>query len=142
MRNYVLTERGKILVASLIAFFLILPSLILVIFILPRVSSSNGPNQGSGDALKNNPGEPSSSIQTTPDNSRIGTVVIDLALAALRVFDADAGIMTFTLAHEMSTRTCGSTRLTTRNAVHRSSAVAPSIMLLVHHIDGCGGRAV
>jgi len=90
MRHYVLTERGKIMVASLIAFFLILPSLILVIWVLPKVSSPNDLPDGQNTGDDSNP----DSVHILPGDND-GTTPGDQPSTVLRTFDFENGILSF-----------------------------------------------
>jgi len=112
VRRYVLTERGKILVASLIAFFLILPSLILVIWVLPRVSSSkdlppasNGEQQNGSESIVIDPPPVSTPdpIDEPSDNYPEDQEPLDPNLTGVKTFDFDAGILTFLFTPELQT---------------------------------------
>ena len=102
MQNYILTERGKLLVAAIITFFLILPSLILVIWVLPRVSSSNESKHGSNEGHHNGSSlSDPDSPQGSPGNNANGSDTPDPSLTGMRSFDFDEGIMTFLYTPEL-----------------------------------------
>ena len=79
MGNYVLTDRGKIAVAVLIMFFLVLPSIILVIWLMSRNTSPSEIHPDVNGIYHNN------------DNSEIH----DPSFTGLRSFDLYAGEMSF-----------------------------------------------
>jgi len=85
VRQYILTERGKLFIAVLVIFFLIQPSLILFIWALNRDAQPNEPPPQSSP----NP------IQVSPDSGSGGSESVDPALSGLRAFDFDNGEMTF-----------------------------------------------
>jgi len=105
MQRYVLTERGKFLVAIfVIVFFLLLPALIFAIWALARGAAStdlppdtNGIHQnGTGSftpepSLEGTP-EPSPAL---PNNNDSESTSLDPSLDDLVAFDLDAGTMTF-----------------------------------------------
>ena len=100
MQRYVLTERGKILVAMLIVFLLILPSVILVAHLTNKDSA---PHNSDADGSDLNP-------LVTPDLTQVLPPADDNpgalfpALAGPIEFDLEAGTMTFLYAADLQSK--------------------------------------
>ena len=93
MQRYVLTERGKLLVAMIIVLFLILPPVILVI--------RSSQNDASQDAEQPKPTPDLIQYLPTPDNSK--PVSSDSSYDSSIAMDLNEGIMTFLFSPEMQT---------------------------------------
>jgi len=85
--QYVLTERGKLALATLIMFFLVMPSLIVVVWILSRDTSPNDPTYDSHYAEQSEDDQNPSASDTGSNQ--------DPSLSGPIAFDSDAGIITF-----------------------------------------------
>ena len=114
MRNYALTERGKMLVAVLFMFILIMPSLILVIWLFSRDTTSNESPHGSTGIHQNENGltasEPTPEVIPDPDPAQVSStednsepVSLDPSLAGPEVFDFSAGFLTFLFTPDIQT---------------------------------------
>jgi len=104
MQRYIITERGKLLIAILIIFVLFLTALILVIWLLTRDISTEIPVIGSSDLPQNSlglsasestPEIPYDSPQVSPGGDCNGSLSPDSSLAGPIAFDLDAGLLTF-----------------------------------------------
>ena len=111
MRGYVLTERGKLLIAMLVVIFLIVPSIIIVVYTSTRntlpdesLNTSNGQHQGvpGTDTTEQNP---EGTDETTPavSNDNTGTVSPGSSLTGSATLDIDDGKMTFLFAPSLQT---------------------------------------
>ena len=85
--RYVLTERGKLLVAMLIVLFLLLPSVILVIYTTMRDRTPDDSYDNGG--IHQNGNNPASSSGGDEQNA------LDSSLAGPIAFDLEAGTMSF-----------------------------------------------
>ena len=105
MQRYILTERGKFLVAIfVIVFFLLLPTLIFAVWVLTRgAASTDLPPETSGvhqNGISSFSPEPSpentpDSSLTLPNDDNTGPSSIAPSLDGQIVFDLNAGVMTF-----------------------------------------------
>jgi len=93
MHNYVLTERGKFVVALLVAFALVLLSMILFVWALLTDDSND---------LSETPGGTPGRVQVSP-NPNDGISSPDPSLAGPVNFDIDAGEMSFIFKPEVQT---------------------------------------
>ena len=105
MQRYVLTERGKFLVAILvIVFFLLLPAIILAIWAFTRDAAliespheANGIHQNDTDSFSPVPSPENTQDPSTalPNSDNTGSTSLDQNINDLIAFDLDAGTMTF-----------------------------------------------
>ena len=104
MGKYVITERGKIAIAIIVMFFLIMPSLILVFWLMTRNSNSNetftdrsGSIQSNADPADSEQASDaaSGSSQESSNGNNNGPESYDPSLTGVKSFDFDAGIMSF-----------------------------------------------
>ena len=104
MQRYILTERGKFLIAMLIMIVLFLISLLLIIWSLTRASAPEKSIDGSGDEPQSNISlsssgpsteNPADSSQASPGGDNNGSLSPGSALAGPTAFDFDDGLMTF-----------------------------------------------
>jgi len=111
-QKYALTERGRLLIAMIIMFILILPSLIIVFWLFTQNSSSNESNHSSNAVSQNNidTTDSESAHDTAPDSSQAathgdndGSLSKDQSLSGLRAFDIDAGVIKFLFTPDSQT---------------------------------------
>jgi len=108
VRGYVLTERGKLLVAMLIVLLIVLPTIIITVWAVSREMPPSEPTTGSDETVQNDSslaspepvGDPTSDAPSTsqeaPDNDTVA-------------FDYSAGTMTFQFAPDSQTELNDST---------------------------------
>ena len=92
MQRYVLTERGKLLVATLILLILIIPSIILTVWTVRRDAASEPPPRTNPDLTQFLP-PVDESMPVSPDSPLSGPIA----------FDIDSGHMTFLFSPEAQT---------------------------------------
>ena len=112
MQRYVLTERGKLLIAMLIMLVLFLTSLTLVIWLFTRDSAPENTFNGSSDIPQNNisfsssepsPDIPYDSPQVSSSGETSEPLSPDSSLAGPIAFDFDAGLLTFLFTPDSQT---------------------------------------
>ena len=70
MQRYVLTERGKLLIAMFIVFFIVLPSIVIVVWAVTREVIPNDPDQNDVDIASSEPDpETTNDISQDPTSS-------------------------------------------------------------------------
>ena len=101
MQRYVLTERGKFLIAILaIVLFLLTPALIFVIRTLTMDPSSNGTESFTPDS---SPGTSSGSSQDPPGGDSIDPATLDPSVAGPIDYDIANGTMAFLFTPDLQT---------------------------------------
>jgi len=110
VQKYVLTGRGKLIIAMLIVFFIVLPTLLLVIWAVTRDTLPDKSHPGSNDIpqsadgstiFKSTLGTASGSILSSLNGDGSGPVYLDPSIAGPVHFDLDAGILTFLFTPDM-----------------------------------------
>ena len=110
MGKYVITERGKIAIAIVVMFFLIMPSLILVFWLMTRNTNSNETFTDRSGSIQNN-SDPADSEKASeaaagsshdPLNNK-EPESHDPSLTGVKSFDFEAGIMSFLFTPELQT---------------------------------------
>jgi len=94
-QQYLLTERGKLLIATLIVLFLIVPSIIIVIYTSMRETPAD--EAGNNGVVSQSGG---GSVSSDGDNEQAN---LDSSLAGTTAFDLVAGTMTFLFTPDLQT---------------------------------------
>ncbi|MCL2821015.1 MAG: hypothetical protein FWD38_09375 [Oscillospiraceae bacterium] len=94
MRGYVLTERGKLLVAMLIVLFVILPSVVFIVRASSRGTSATGTPHGSAEAPKNTP-DLMQFLPANEEDDKDEPETVTPSLTGPISFDLDEGEMIF-----------------------------------------------
>lgn len=94
--RYILTERGKFIIALLVAFIIVLSLLFIAIWALSPNAAPNNMSQGNGGAngSDSNPDNPYSSSQGSSGGNS-GSGAADSTLEGPIAFDLEEGILTF-----------------------------------------------